>query len=156
MALSYIELAKPVYHVSLLDKIISVLRCVCFHCSKLRFPREHSKMLELKKNFADRPRLLLQYCSKLCSTVKRCGDRQPESTQTPEQTIDGIPVNKPQYGCGSECPRVRRNPENVRRSFMEFFAVYMYFNSSCWYLTRVRRAVTWSCWRLVRRTLTTR
>ena len=31
----HIELAKPVFHIGVLPKIIKVLRCVCFHCSKL-------------------------------------------------------------------------------------------------------------------------
>lgn len=31
----HIELAKPVFHVALIQKIIKVLRCVCFYCSKL-------------------------------------------------------------------------------------------------------------------------
>ncbi len=31
----HIELAKPVYHIGYLTKIIKVLRCVCFYCSKL-------------------------------------------------------------------------------------------------------------------------
>lgn len=31
----HIELAKPVFHVALIPKIIKVLRCVCFYCSKL-------------------------------------------------------------------------------------------------------------------------
>ena len=31
----HIELSKPVFHVALLPKIIKVLRCVCFYCSKL-------------------------------------------------------------------------------------------------------------------------
>lgn len=31
----HIELAKPVFHVAYLTKIIKMLRCVCFYCSKL-------------------------------------------------------------------------------------------------------------------------
>lgn len=31
----HIELSKPVYHVGYLTKVIKLLRCVCFYCSKL-------------------------------------------------------------------------------------------------------------------------
>lgn len=31
----HIELAKPVFHVGFISKIMKVLRCVCFFCSKL-------------------------------------------------------------------------------------------------------------------------
>lgn len=31
----HIELAKPVFHIGYITKIIKILRCVCFYCSKL-------------------------------------------------------------------------------------------------------------------------
>src|SRR5690242_16778186 len=31
----HIELAKPVFHVGFITTVLKVLRCVCFHCSKL-------------------------------------------------------------------------------------------------------------------------
>lgn len=31
----HIDLAKPVFHVGFISKIMKVLRCVCFFCSKL-------------------------------------------------------------------------------------------------------------------------
>ena len=31
----HIELVKPMFHVGFMNKIINVLRCVCFNCSKL-------------------------------------------------------------------------------------------------------------------------
>jgi DNA-directed RNA polymerase beta' subunit len=31
----HIELAKPVFHVGFVNKIMKVLRCVCYSCSKL-------------------------------------------------------------------------------------------------------------------------
>lgn len=31
----HIELSKPVFHVGYLTKIVKLLRCVCFYCSKL-------------------------------------------------------------------------------------------------------------------------
>ena len=108
---SYIELAKPVFHVSLMDKIIQVLRCVCFKCSKLRYPREHPRMKELRAVLKDRPRILLQQCAKLCSSVKQCGQRQVDVKE--ELGPDGLPLPVAQYGCGEPIGRVRRNPESV-------------------------------------------
>lgn len=31
----HIELSKPVYHIGFLNKVVKLLRCVCFYCSKL-------------------------------------------------------------------------------------------------------------------------
>lgn len=47
----HIELSKPVFHVALIPKIIKVLRCVCFYCSKLLVDvvrllfQQHSKIV---------------------------------------------------------------------------------------------------------------
>lgn len=46
----HIELAKPVFHVGFVTKIMKVLRCVCFFCSKLLVDavRQHSSMLNIQ------------------------------------------------------------------------------------------------------------
>ena len=31
----YVELVKPMYHVGFIEKVVRVLRCVCYKCSKL-------------------------------------------------------------------------------------------------------------------------
>ena len=31
----HIELCRPVYHCGFIDEVIKVLRCVCYHCSRL-------------------------------------------------------------------------------------------------------------------------
>jgi DNA-directed RNA polymerase II subunit RPB1 len=31
----HIELAKPVFQIGFITKVIKILRCVCFYCSKL-------------------------------------------------------------------------------------------------------------------------
>jgi DNA-directed RNA polymerase II subunit RPB1 len=31
----HIELAKPVFHIGFMSTVVKILRCVCFHCSKL-------------------------------------------------------------------------------------------------------------------------
>ena len=31
----HIELAKPCYHIGFMTKIVKLLRCVCFYCSKM-------------------------------------------------------------------------------------------------------------------------
>ncbi|KNC70757.1 hypothetical protein SARC_16715, partial [Sphaeroforma arctica JP610] len=31
----HIELAKPVYHVGFIKTVVQIMRCVCFHCSRL-------------------------------------------------------------------------------------------------------------------------
>lgn len=46
----HIELAKPVFHVGFVTKIMKVLRCVCFFCSKLLVDavRRESSMLNIQ------------------------------------------------------------------------------------------------------------
>jgi len=31
----YLELAKPMYHVGFMKTVLSIMRCVCFNCSKI-------------------------------------------------------------------------------------------------------------------------
>lgn len=31
----HIELAKPVFHIGFITTVLKILRCVCFHCSRL-------------------------------------------------------------------------------------------------------------------------
>ena len=31
----HVELARPVFHISFMTKVVKLLRCVCFHCAKL-------------------------------------------------------------------------------------------------------------------------
>lgn len=49
----HIELAKPVFHVGFVTKIMKVLRCVCFFCSKLLVDavRQQSSMLTIHSYF---------------------------------------------------------------------------------------------------------
>lgn len=49
----HIELAKPVFHVGFVAKIMKVLRCVCFFCSKLLVDavRQQSSMLIINGYF---------------------------------------------------------------------------------------------------------
>lgn len=35
----HIELAKPIYHVGFLGIIQQVLKCVCYHCSRLKIDK---------------------------------------------------------------------------------------------------------------------
>ncbi|KAK9691541.1 hypothetical protein RND81_09G203000 [Saponaria officinalis] len=39
----HLELAKPMYHIGFLKTVLSILRCVCFNCSKLLLDEENHK-----------------------------------------------------------------------------------------------------------------
>ncbi|CAF0756618.1 unnamed protein product [Adineta steineri] len=43
----HIQLIKPVYHVSFLSKILKILRCICYHCSKLLIDPHNEKIIEI-------------------------------------------------------------------------------------------------------------
>jgi DNA-directed RNA polymerase II subunit RPB1 len=40
----HIDLAKPVYHLGLIEYIRKILKCVCYNCSKLLAPRDKEKI----------------------------------------------------------------------------------------------------------------
>ena len=44
---AHMELTKPVFHIAFLTKILKVLRCVCFHCSKLLIDKDNPRVKEL-------------------------------------------------------------------------------------------------------------
>ena len=51
--LGHIELAQPLFHAGHLETVLKLLRCVCFHCSRLLVPENAEK----------RKRLGLSWCS---------------------------------------------------------------------------------------------
>ena len=58
----HIELAKPVYHVGYIDQVVKLLRCVCFHCSRLMVDRKKAKRILTIKDPETRSRHLHEHC----------------------------------------------------------------------------------------------
>lgn len=66
----HIELALPVYHVGFLDDVVRILRCVCYHCSRLLIdPNDHKAKAAMQiRDPATRMRAIHD----LCRGKKRC------------------------------------------------------------------------------------
>ena len=72
----HIELGLPVFLVQFLSQVIKTLRCVCFRCSSLLINNhnpEIKKILESEKGLKR-----FQIVTKLCSKIKRCGEKTGE------------------------------------------------------------------------------
>ena len=66
----HIELSRPVYHVGYLDQIVKLLRCVCFHCSRLLVDKSSHKTKRVL-SIID-PETRMRHVHDLCRTKKRC------------------------------------------------------------------------------------
>ena len=103
----HIELARPVYHVGFIDDVVKILRCVCFHCSKLLIdPSDHQfkRVLSIRD-----PQTRLRCIHDLCKAKKKCnpsGETQMsnlmgEIFEDPDEgatgTIDGCGMTTPKY-----------------------------------------------------------
>ncbi|RUS82303.1 hypothetical protein EGW08_009935 [Elysia chlorotica] len=107
----HIELAKPVFHVAYLTKIVKVLRCVCFFCSKLLMDKSHPKIKDVVSKSKGYPQKRLAHVYNLCKGRKICEggdemekkkDDMEENSENPEET------HKSHGGCGRYQPNIKR------------------------------------------------
>ncbi|CAG2121205.1 unnamed protein product, partial [Medioppia subpectinata] len=107
----HLELAKPVFHIGFLTKIIKTLRCVCFYCSKLLISPTNHKLIDIVKETKGNPRKRLGHVYDLCKGKNICegGDdidiNKAEAGDEPDQ------MKKKQNthgGCGRYQPSIRR------------------------------------------------
>jgi DNA-directed RNA polymerase II subunit RPB1 len=63
---------RPVYHVAFLPKILKVLRCVCFHCSKLLVDPDDPKIVDIIKKTKSQHRRRLAYIVDVCGKQTIC------------------------------------------------------------------------------------
>lgn len=65
-------MTKPVYHVAFLTKILKVLRCVCFHCSKLLIDLNDPKVLDIIRKTKRQARQRLTHIGNVCKNQQIC------------------------------------------------------------------------------------
>ncbi|CAM9431387.1 unnamed protein product [Chrysoparadoxa australica] len=96
----HIELAKPVYHVGFIDTVLKILRCVCFHCSRIRLDKNDFKFMRACQIRSAKVRL--SHLHDLCRNKDRClfgtGDLDLEGLP---QEMDG----EAPHGCGGYLPK---------------------------------------------------
>eukprot|EP00053_Salpingoeca_punica_P019143 m.191874 g.191874 ORF g.191874 m.191874 type:complete len:1734 (-) comp17576_c0_seq3:442-5643(-) len=117
----YIELARPVFHVGFINKVVQILRSVCYNCSKLRVPRTDPRMVEMLQKTKDNPRARLQECGRLGMGARQCGGGRKKGANGEDD-----PNQKLEDGCGRFQPRVRRSREE--RHTLEILAEWKEVN----------------------------
>ncbi|KAK0182048.1 hypothetical protein PV327_000219 [Microctonus hyperodae] len=115
----HIDLAKPVFHVGFITKIIKILRCVCFYCSKLLVSPHNPKIKEVVMKTKGQPRKRLIFVYDLCKSKNIC-----EGGDEMDINKDGIEVpaadRKPGHGgCGRYQPKFRRSGLDVTKRAWE-------------------------------------
>ncbi|CAF4657950.1 unnamed protein product, partial [Rotaria magnacalcarata] len=97
----HIELTKPVYHVAFLAKTLKVLRCVCYHCSKLLIDPSDQKMIDIIKKTKGQYRRRLAYVFDACKGQKTCKGSENQNQNEVTTRFSG--------GCGRPQPKYRRS-----------------------------------------------
>ncbi|KTF81677.1 hypothetical protein cypCar_00017832 [Cyprinus carpio] len=120
----HIELAKPVFHVGFITKIMKVLRCVCFFCSKLLVDANNPKIKDILTKSKGQPRKRLTHVYDLCKGKNICeGGEEMDNKFGVEQqeTEEDLTKEKGHGGCGRYQPR-------IRRSGLELYAEWKHVN----------------------------
>ena len=73
----YIELAKPVFHMHFLTRILKLLKCICFRCSKLLL--DDDELDVVGKDIYEKFDLIYEKSKKkkICGCINGCGSIQP-------------------------------------------------------------------------------
>ncbi|KAB7506534.1 DNA-directed RNA polymerase II subunit RPB1 [Armadillidium nasatum] len=105
----HLELAKPVFHVGFLTKIMKVLRCVCFYCSKLLYNAQHPKVREIVTKSKGQPRKRLLHIYNLCKSKMICeGGDEVDLGRDPDNPNQGNRKATGHGGCGRYQPKIKR------------------------------------------------
>lgn len=121
----HIELAKPVFHVGFITVVLKILRCVCFHCSKLLTDTSDIRFRQALK--IKSPKLRLQTVLDICKNVSVChgGDEVESNTSNSEKkskqrlddTVD--PTAKNHGGCGGYQPSLKKDGMKILAEFKQ-------------------------------------
>jgi DNA-directed RNA polymerase II subunit RPB1 len=103
----HIELAKPVFHVGYLAKIVKILRCVCYYCSRLLIDPNNEKVKDILSKSKHHPRHRLQYIYDLAKTKTVCEGGDSMDSKFDHTTDLEEPKSAPS-GCGRYQPKYRR------------------------------------------------
>ena len=80
----HIELAAPMYHTSMINMVMKVLRCVCFFCSRLLINTDEDLRVKDERFRTSDPKDRLNLMVNLCKTrhfCRHCGGPQPKYKQ---------------------------------------------------------------------------
>ncbi|ESN92211.1 hypothetical protein HELRODRAFT_103917 [Helobdella robusta] len=101
----HIELSKPVFHVPFITKIIKILRCVCYYCSRLLVDPNHPKVKEILIKTKGQLRRRQGYVYDLCKVKNVCDGGEVDKK---DDDADPDKENRKVMGCGRNQPKIRR------------------------------------------------
>uniref|UniRef100_T1JDI6 DNA-directed RNA polymerase subunit n=15 Tax=Myriapoda TaxID=61985 RepID=T1JDI6_STRMM len=106
----HIDLAKPVFHVGFMTKIVKVLRCVCFYCSKLLVSPGNPKIKDILGKTKSQNRKRLAHVYELCKGKNICEGGDEIDTKMDDQIQDENQARRQGHGgCGRYQPKIRRS-----------------------------------------------
>ncbi|CAH9094797.1 unnamed protein product [Cuscuta epithymum] len=97
----HLELAKPMFHIGFMKTVLSILRCVCFNCSKILADEDEPKFKQAMR--IRNPKNRLKKILDACKNKSKCegGDEINLQGQDPDE-----PVKKTRGGCGAQQPKI--------------------------------------------------
>ncbi|KAL5754367.1 hypothetical protein ACOSP7_022587 [Xanthoceras sorbifolium] len=97
----HLELAKPMFHIGFMKTVLSIMRSVCFNCSKILADEEDHKFKQALK--IRNPKNRLKKILDACKNKTKCegGDEIDVHNQDTEE-----PVKKSRGGCGAQQPKL--------------------------------------------------
>lgn len=98
----HLELAKPMFHIGLLKTVLTILRCVCYHCSRVLADEEDHRFKQAKK--IKNPKHRLRKMLDCCKTKQKCegGDDIDEEQGQDEE----VEKKRRHGGCGAQQPKI--------------------------------------------------
>lgn len=100
----HIELARPVFHVSLINRVKKILECVCFECGKLKIDASNP-LFARARLIKDQKRRAKEVWN-LAKNIMVCDGGDEEEDEFGQN--DGKPKKAPHGGCGARQPKIRR------------------------------------------------
>ncbi|GFS36008.1 RNA polymerase II large subunit [Actinidia rufa] len=97
----HLELAKPMFHIGFLKTVLSIMRCVCFNCSKILSDEDDHKFKQAQK--IRNPKNRLKKILDACKGKTKCEGGDDIDTQG--QDTDE-PIKKSRGGCGAQQPKL--------------------------------------------------
>ncbi|XXG40386.1 hypothetical protein AAC387_Pa01g1116 [Persea americana] len=97
----YLELAKPMFHIGFMKTVLSIMRCVCFNCSKLLADEDDHKFKQALK--VRNPKHRLRRILDACKNKQKCEssvDMDVKGQDSEEH------VKRRQGGCGAQVPKL--------------------------------------------------
>ncbi|WVZ87666.1 hypothetical protein U9M48_034272 [Paspalum notatum var. saurae] len=97
----YLELAKPMFHIGFIKTVLSIMRCICFNCSKILVDEDNIKFKQVLKIRNPKNRLKRIYDA--CKSKKVCAGGDDLDVQEQQDTDE---PTKKRGGCGAQKPNI--------------------------------------------------